>query len=230
MALILIVDDERDLADLVDFNLREAGFETAIAATGDAALTMARLRRPELVLLDLMLPDVSGRELCRRLKGDPALASVPVVMLTARADESDRVQGFEAGADDYVTKPFSVKELVLRVKAVLKRAAAGAPPPSRLRAGQVVLELDAHRCLVAGVEVPLTVTEFRLVCCLMRNAGLVRTREQLLAEVWDITSPQETRTVDTTVMRLREKLGPERERIETVRGVGYRMAVAEPLP
>jgi two-component system phosphate regulon response regulator PhoB len=222
MAYVLIVDDEADLAGLVEFNLRAAGLETGVAGSGEVALRMARHRIPDLVLLDLMLPDISGKEVCRRFRADPQLGHVPVVMLTARGDEPDRVSGFEAGADDYVTKPFSVRELVLRVQAVLKRGASK-PGDPMLRSGPLELDLDAHRFYVDGGEVELTVLEFKLLRHLMSQPGRVQTRERLLNDVWGITSPQETRTVDTHVMRLREKLGSGRDRVETVRGVGYRL-------
>jgi two-component system phosphate regulon response regulator PhoB len=222
MAYVLIVDDEADLAGLVEFNLRAAGLETSIAGGGEAALKLAQARRPDLVLLDLMLPDISGKEVCRRFRQDPQLETVPIIMLTARGDEPDRVEGFLAGADDYVTKPFSVRELVLRVQAVLKRG--GRPKGEHvLRAGPLQLDLGAHRFYVDKQEVELTVLEFKLMQDLMTHPGQVRTREKLLAEVWGITSPQETRTVDTHVMRLREKLGSGRELLETVRGIGYRL-------
>jgi two-component system, OmpR family, phosphate regulon response regulator PhoB len=222
MPLVLIVDDEADLASLVEFNLRAVGLDTVVANTGEAAWVLAQKRRPDLVILDLMLPDISGKEVCRRLRGDPKLREVPVVMLTARSDEPDRVEGFLAGADDYVTKPFSVRELVLRVQAVLKRGGTQSEP-TRLDLGPLSLDLSAHRFYIDGKEVELTVLEFKLMRDLMAHPGQVRTREKLLAEVWGISSPQETRTVDTHVMRLRERLGDYREQLETVRGIGYRL-------
>ncbi|MEW5739662.1 MAG: response regulator [Myxococcota bacterium] len=223
MAYVLIVDDEADLASLVDFNLKQAGLETAIASSGERALALARARVPDVVLLDLMLPDISGKEVCRRLRADPRTKDVPIVMLTARGEEVDRVEGFEVGADDYVTKPFSPRELVLRLKARLRR---GAPTATgeKLRLGPLELDLGAHRAFIGGGEVELTALEFRLLNHLMSRAGRVQTREQLLSDVWGITSPLETRTVDTHVMRLREKLGEARNYLETVRGVGYRMS------
>jgi two-component system phosphate regulon response regulator PhoB len=222
MPYVLIVDDEADLAGLVDFNLRAAGLETAIAGSGSSALELAHARKPDLILLDLMLPDISGKEVARRVRASRALATVPIIMLTARGDEPDRVEGFLAGADDYVTKPFSVRELVLRVQAVLKRGAAPAGA-TVLRAGPLELDVATHRFFVERNEIELTVLEFKLLHDLMAHPGQVRTRERLLSEVWGINSPQETRTVDTHVMRLREKLGVGRDRVETVRGVGYRL-------
>jgi two-component system phosphate regulon response regulator PhoB len=221
---VLLVDDERDLLSLLDFNLRAAGFETILATTGEQALTQLRRRVPDLVLLDLMLPDVSGTEVCRSVKADPRTRHVPVVMLTAKGEEVDRVVGFELGADDYVTKPFSVRELVLRLKAVLRRSAPGRPaerPPEAV--GPIHVDVDAHRAYVDGAEIQLTPLEFRLLTTLMARLGRVQSREQLLEDVWQMSSEVETRTVDTHVKRLREKLGSGRELLETVRGVGYRL-------
>ena len=225
MPLILIVDDERDLLSLLDFNLRQAGFETALAATGVEAQQLLRRRVPDLVLLDLMLPDVSGTELCRSVKSDPRTRHVPVIMVTAKGEEVDRVVGFELGADDYVTKPFSVRELVLRVRAVLRRASERAAGPERAPSavGPLRVDLSAHRAYVGDAEVELTPLEFRLLVTFMSRVGRVQSREALLTDVWDMSSEVETRTVDTHVKRLREKLGPARDLLETVRGVGYRL-------
>jgi two-component system phosphate regulon response regulator PhoB len=224
---ILIVDDERDLASLLEFNLRQAGFETAVAATGAEALAHLRRRVPDLVLLDLMLPDVSGTEVCRTVKSDPRTRHVPVVMLTARGEEVDKVVGFELGADDYVTKPFSVRELVLRVRAVLRRAAPAAPGRPPAAVGPLRVDVEAHRAFVGEAEVELTALEFRLLATFMARVGRVQTREALLADVWEMSSELDTRTVDTHVKRLREKLGDARELLETVRGVGYRLVAPE---
>ena len=224
MATVLIVEDERDLLSLLDFNLRQAGFETLLAATAEEALAQVRRRVPDLVVLDLMLPDMPGTEVCRRLKGAERTRSIPVVILTAKGEEVDRVVGFELGADDYVTKPFSVRELVLRLQAVLRRAGghgADQPPPERV--GPIRLDPAAHRAWVAEEEIPLTALEFRLLSTLMSRAGRVQSREQLLADVWEMSPELETRTVDTHVKRLREKLGSARDLLETVRGVGYRL-------
>jgi two-component system phosphate regulon response regulator PhoB len=221
---VLLVDDERDLLSLLDFNLRAAGFETVLATTGEQAMSQLRRRVPDLVLLDLMLPDIPGTELCRQLKADPRTKHLPVVMLTAKGEEVDRVVGFEIGADDYVTKPFSVRELVLRLKAVLRRAGPGKtserPPES---VGPIRVDVDAHRAFVDGAEVSLTPLEFKLLTTLMARLGRVQSREQLLEDVWEMSSEVETRTVDTHVKRLREKLGSGRDLLETVRGIGYRL-------
>jgi two-component system, OmpR family, phosphate regulon response regulator PhoB len=221
---VLVVDDERDLLTSVDFNLRAAGFETLLATTGEQALAQIRRRIPDLVLLDLMLPDMSGTEVCRRIKSDPRTKHVPVMMLTAKGEEVDRVVGFEIGADDYVTKPFSVRELVLRVRAVLRRsgpARAAERPPDTV--GPIRVDVDSHRAFVDGAEIQLTPLEFKLLITLMTRLGRVQSREQLLEDVWEMSSELETRTVDTHVKRLREKLGSGRDLLETVRGIGYRL-------
>jgi two-component system phosphate regulon response regulator PhoB len=209
---------------VLDFNLRQAGFETMLASSGEEALREVRLRIPDLVLLDLMLPDIAGTEVCRHLKTDARTKDVPVVMLTAKSGEVDKVVGFELGADDYITKPFSARELVLRVRAVLRRRAGATPgerPPRAI--GPIEVDVEAHRAYVAGEELTLTALEFRLLTTLMARAGRVQSREELLTTVWEVSSELETRTVDTHVKRLREKLGPARDLLETVRGVGYRL-------
>jgi two-component system phosphate regulon response regulator PhoB len=223
MSHVLIVDDERDLAGLIDFNLKAAGFSTHVAMTGEEALSAAREQRPELVLLDLMLPDMPGTEVCRQLRAEAGTRDVLIVMLTAKGEEADRVRGFEVGADDYVTKPFSVRELVLRLKAILRRTSAPKGGQAPLTLGPLKLDVSAHRFYVEGKEVSLTMLEFRLLEYLMTRLGRVLPREQLLEEVWGLSSNLETRTIDTHVMRLREKLGPARTALETVRGVGYRL-------
>jgi two-component system phosphate regulon response regulator PhoB len=224
---VLIVDDETDLAQLIEFNLRQAGFDPRVANTGAEAIRLARERTPHLVILDLMLPDMSGVEVCRQLKALPETRAVPVMMLTARGEENDRVKGFEVGADDYVVKPFSVRELILRVKAVLRRSAGAVQSVPAVSLGILRLEPSSHRCFVADAEVHLTLLEFRLLHHLMTRPGRVQTRDQLLEHVWGISTSLETRTVDTHVTRLRDKLGLARDYVETVRGVGYRM-VEEP--
>src|SRR3954465_15021005 len=219
---ILIVEDEKDIVQVLEFALKQAGFEPVAARDAGEAFNRIRERTPDAVILDLMLPGVSGTEICRQLKSGPRTASVPVIMLTARGEEMDRVGGFELGADDYITKPFSVREVVLRVKAVLRRGAPGEAPP-RDTVGPVKLDLEAHRVFVDGAEVELTALEFRLLQTFMARVGRVQSREQLLRDVWEMTGDLQTRTVDTHVKRLREKLGSGRDLIETVRGLGYRM-------
>ncbi len=229
MPAILIVDDERDLLSVLDFNLRQAGFETLLAASGAEAQAHLRRRVPDLVLLDLMLPDVSGTDVCRAIKSEPRTKHVPVMMLTAKGEEVDKVVGFELGADDYVTKPFSVRELVLRVRAVLRRAGGAAPPRGGERplepVGPIRVDVEAHRAYVGDEEVVLTPLEFRLLLTFMTRVGRVQSREQLLSDVWEMSSEVETRTVDTHVKRLREKLGSARDLLETVRGIGYRLVL-----
>jgi two-component system phosphate regulon response regulator PhoB len=225
---ILIVEDERDIVQLLEFGLRQAGFETVSARDAGEAFTRIREKAPDAVILDLMLPDLPGTEVCRQLKGQAKTSALPVIMLTARTDEVDRVVGFELGADDYITKPFSVREVVLRVKAVLRRGAQGEAPP-RDQVGPVRLDREAHRLFVDGSEIELTALEFRLLETFMARVGRVQTREQLLRDVWEMTGDLQTRTVDTHVKRLREKLLGGRDLIETVRGLGYRMSdPAEP--
>ena len=208
----------------IDFNLKAAGFSTQVAPTGEEALVAAREQRPDLVLLNLMLPDMPGTEVCRQLRSGALTRDVLIVMLTAKGEEADRVRGFEVGADDYVTKPFSVRELVLRLKAILRRSGSPRDEAAQpLTLGALKLDVGAHRFYVEGKEIPLTALEFRLLEYLLARVGRVQTREQLLEEVWGLSSSLETRTIDTHVMRLRDKLGPARALLETVRGVGYRI-------
>jgi two-component system phosphate regulon response regulator PhoB len=224
--LVLIVDDERDLRTLLDFNLKQAGYQTAHASTGAEALARARSGQPHVVILDLNLPDVSGTDVCRLLRSDPQTKDVPILMLTARGSEADRIAGLELGADDYVSKPFSVRELILRVDSVARRRVNGHLPeqaPKMLKAGAIELDIDAHLCRVEGEELQLTLQEYRLLAYLIEGKGRVRTRDELLADVWNTSPELETRTVDTHVKRLRDKLGKAGEVIETVRGLGYRV-------
>jgi two-component system phosphate regulon response regulator PhoB len=223
MARIVIVEDEADLRDLVAYNLQAAGHEVHEAGTGALGLSLARRLKPDLVLLDLMLPDLPGTEVCRQLRADPALAALRVMILTARGEEIDRVVGFELGADDYVVKPFSVRELVLRVHAVLRRGAAPAEEEERpIVAGRLTLDRPRHRVTVDGAEAPLTALEFKLLATLLDRRGRVQSRERLLEDVWEMSPDITTRTVDTHIKRLREKLGAAGDYVETVRGVGYR--------
>jgi two-component system phosphate regulon response regulator PhoB len=224
-AFILVVDDEPDLRALVVHALTREGLEARGVATGAEALEVMRRETPALVILDVMLPGLSGTEVCRRLRAEPATREVPVIMLSARGEEIDRVVGFEVGADDYVTKPFSTRELLLRVRAVLRRAQdepPDAPGAAAADASRLVIDEPGHRALVDGRDVQLTATEFRLLTTLSRRAGRVQTRAALLHDVWEVRGDVPTRTVDTHVKRLREKLGDTSECIETVRGVGYR--------
>jgi two-component system phosphate regulon response regulator PhoB len=221
--LILIVEDEKDLSDLEQFNLRQAGFDTVAARDGEQALELVRQRVPDLVLLDLMLPGVPGTEVCRQLKSSPRTKQVPVIMVTARGEEVDRVVGFELGADDFVTKPFSMRELVLRVRAVLRRGAQGETDVLQEKVGPLRIDPVAHRAFVVNEEVLLTALEFKLLATFMSRVGRLQTRSALLRDVWNLSGELQTRTVDTHIKRLREKLGRGRDLIETVRGSGYRM-------
>jgi len=221
---ILVVEDETDLAELVAFNLRGAGHDVTVAHDGSTALAEIQQNQPDLLVLDVMLPDISGLEVCRRLRRSPHTVRLPVIMLTARTDEVDRVVGFEVGADDYVPKPFSPRELVLRVEAILRRTVptAQADGPQVIALGDLVIDVPAHRVEVEGEEILLTALEFKLLLDLASRVGRVQSRDALLERVWGYSPDAETRTVDTHVKRLREKLGGGAVHIETVRGVGYR--------
>ena len=219
---ILIVDDEQDVLDLLVFHLQRAGYKTLTARDGATALQKARDHTPALVVLDLMLPEVEGTEVCKRLKADPKTARIPVFMLTAKAEELDRVLGLELGADDYLTKPFSPREVVLRVKSILRRAQGDGEPAEVLKLGGIVVDRAKHEVTVKGKPVELTATEFKLLATLMERRGRVQSRDRLLNDVWGYEGDVDTRTVDTHVRRLREKLGKGADCIETIRGVGYR--------
>jgi two-component system phosphate regulon response regulator PhoB len=226
---VLVVDDEEDIRRLVSFNLAEAGFEVETVDTGEAAMVAAGRSPPSVLVLDLMLPDVSGMEVCRRMRADPELADAAILMLTARGDEYDRVLGFEVGADDYVVKPFSVRELVMRVKGLAVRArerklARGARDEGK-RLSWKGLEIDParHRVTIDGAELALRPLEYKLLAIFLEHAGKVYSRTDLLSEVWGISPETNTRTVDTHVRRLRERLGAYSEAIETVHGFGYRL-------
>lgn len=222
-ALILVVEDEPDLASTLEYNFQREGFQTRAALNGTAALDLAAQEPlPDLVVLDLMLPDVPGTEVCRRLRSDERTRGIPVLMLTAKSDEIDRVVGFEVGADDYVAKPFSVRELMLRVRAILRRSTVDEPKDNELRFGDLRIDAPGHRVWVGEDEVRLTALEFRLLTTLLARKGRVQTRDTLLSDVWGIDAEVTTRTVDTHVKRLREKLEPAGHYIETLRGVGYR--------
>ena len=226
MARILVIEDEPDIRQVLEYNLRQAGHEVLGFDRGKTGLDAASERPPELVLLDLMLPDMSGLDVCRALKADARLREVAVIMLTAKSSEIDRVVGLELGADDYVTKPFSVREVLLRVQAVLRRRPADAEPVASepVAFGCLRIDHDAHRVWVDGGEIALTALEMRLLWTLYQRRGRVQSRGQLLDDVWDADPENNTRTVDTHVKRLREKLAAASDYIETVRGVGYRFA------
>ncbi len=217
---ILIIEDESDVADLLLLNLRKAGFNASTAGDGASGLQKARDERPDFIILDLMLPKMSGLEVCRILKSDPATSHIPILMLTAKAEEIDRIVGLEFGADDYVTKPFSPREVMLRIRAILRR---GEKPEETLQAGAISIDPARHQVRVSGKRVHLTSLEFKLLRTLMQRRGRVQERDKLLNEVWGYESVIDTRTVDTHVRRLREKLGKAGDAIETVRGFGYRL-------
>jgi len=223
MSRILVIEDENDLQQLLDYNLRQAGHEVLAALRAEEGLRLARERQPDLIVLDLMLPDLPGTELCKALKRDAGTRDIPVLMLTAKGEEIDRVLGFELGAEDYVVKPFSVRELALRIHALLARRRSttgegGAP----LGFGVLRIDEAARRVWIEGREIELTPIEFKLLITLATRRNRVQTRSALLDEVWGIDAELTTRTVDTHVKRLREKLGPARDYIRTVRGAGYR--------
>ncbi len=220
---ILIVEDEKDLVSALEYNLQQEGYETRSSLTGKEALELAGQDPvPDLILLDLMLPDISGYEVARQLRSDERTKHTPIIMVTARGEEIDKVLGFELGTDDYVVKPFSVRELMLRVKAVLRRSKPGELDDAKSTFGLIAIDSPAHRVWAEGEEISLTALEFRLLETLFARRGRVQTRETLLNDVWGIEADVTTRTVDTHIKRLREKLGPAGTYIETIRGVGYR--------
>jgi len=221
---ILVVDDEPDVTDLVAYHLKAKGFHVESLNDATASIARARSFQPDLVILDIMVPHLSGIQVCRILRADNKLAKVPIVFLTAKAETHDRIEGLESGADDYLSKPFSPKELVLRVESILRRAVNKDPVSARLHIGDIQLDSETHRVTVKGSALDLTATEFKLLRLMMERQGRVQTREHLLLNVWNYSTEIETRTVDTHVRRLREKLGPEAGWIETIRGVGYRVA------
>ncbi len=223
MARILVIEDEQDLGTLLEYNLRADGHEAEVVRSGAAGVARARSWKPELILLDLMLPDIAGGEVARLLReGEPR--RTPIIMVTARGEESDRVKGLELGADDYVVKPFSVKELLLRVKAVLRRQSdEPRGDQKKLSTGTIQLDVERHEVRVSDKVVVLTALEFRLLKTFLERPGRVQTRETLLSDVWGIDADITTRTVDTHIKRLREKLGPAGDVIETIRGVGYKL-------
>jgi two-component system phosphate regulon response regulator PhoB len=219
---ILVVDDEPEAIELVEFNLKQAGYDVASAADGAEALKKARALQPSLVVLDLMLPEMDGLEVCKILRREPTTKAIPIIMLTAKAAEIDRVLGLELGADDYLTKPFSPRELVLRVKKVLQRGRAEGDEEKTMKFGDLLIDTPRHLVSWRGKAIELTATEFKLLTVLAKRRGRVQSRDQLLRDVWEYDSLIDTRTVDTHMRRLREKLGPAAKFLDTVRGVGYR--------
>jgi two-component system phosphate regulon response regulator PhoB len=223
MKTILIIEDESALAELVAFQLEKEGYKTLTALDGPSGFEIARNTTVDLILLDLMLPGLPGMELCKLLKASDKTAHVPIVMLTAKGEEIDRVVGFEVGAEDYVVKPFSMRELLLRIKAVLRRASPEEPTARVITVGKISIDTDRHVVLVDGNELVLTTTEFKLLLTLAERLGRVQSRDQLLKTAWGIAHIGDTRTVDTHITRLRTKLGEAGDLIKTIRGFGYKM-------
>ena len=220
--LILIVDDERDLVEALEFSFQQEGFQTRAAYSGLEALAgVEEEPRPDLILLDLMLPDLAGTEVCRRLKADDRYRQIPIIMLTARSDEIDRVVGFELGVEDYVVKPFSTRELILRVRAILRRASAIHPQAELQRFGPMAVDFEAGQVWVDDQPLVLTALELKLLQVLTSREGRIQSRQQLLEDVWDIQVSVVPRTVDTHIKRLRHKLGAAGDMIKTRRGLGY---------
>ena len=220
---ILVVDDEPDAVELIEFNLKQAGYDVVSAADGAEALKKARSAQPSLVILDIMLPEIDGFEVCKLLRRDPVTVNIPILMLTAKAAEIDRVLGLELGGDDYVTKPFSPRELILRVKKILERGKPAAKTKKDIvQSGELVIDVPRHQVSWRGKAIELTATEFKLLHILAERSGRVQSRDQLLRDVWEYDTLIDTRTVDTHMRRLREKLGPAAKYLDTVRGVGYR--------
>lgn len=228
--LVLIVEDERDLSELLDYNLRDNGYRTAVAYTGADAMAKARSLTPDLIILDLMLPELPGTEVAKQVRADKALGRVPIIMLTAKADEVDQVVGLTVGADDYVTKPFSMKVLLARIEAVFRRSQQGGRGSDQvLRLGGVTLDLETHEATVDGSPMPVTLTEFRLLTALIEAEGRVLTRHALMNHAMGPGVTVTERTIDVHMTSIRRKMGSWGQHIKTVRGVGYR-AVHELAP
>ena len=219
---IFIVEDEPDLRDTLSFNFENEGFKVSSFPDGEKCLTSVKKNKPDLIILDLMLPGINGLDVCREIRSKEENNDVSIIMLTAKGEEIDRIVGFELGADDYVTKPFSVRELILRVKVLLKKSSDNQSAEKILEYGPIKMNLHAHSVLLDDIDVVLTALEFKLLKHLLKRRGRVQTRDQLLGDVWGYSSEVTTRTVDTHIKRLREKLGSTGDLIQTIRGVGYR--------
>ena len=220
---ILIVEDDKHISKLVKYNLEKADFECTVSSTGEKALQILKDQAIDLIILDIMLPEMNGFDVCRSVKQEPALRAIPIIMLTAKGEETDRIVGLELGADDYMVKPFSPRELVLRVKAILKRGKVEEAKKDILSIRDININISRHEVMVKGKEVTLTPIEFKLLTTFIERQGRVQTRETLLSDVWNIYTPVDTRTVDTHIKRLRIKLGKPANLIITVRGLGYKM-------
>lgn len=223
MQTILIIEDEKDLAELIAFNLEREGFRAVTVHDGLNGLNQVSRIKPDLVILDLMLPGLLGIEVCKTMKRNEKTARIPVLMLTAKGEEIDKVVGFEVGAEDYVVKPFSTRELILRVRALLRRAAAPPSPGSVVKVGPLTLDVERHSVSIDGAEVSFTSTEFKLLHILVQRQGRLQNREVLLRDVWGYAFVEDSRTVDTHITRLRGKMGAAGELIRTVRGFGYKI-------
>jgi len=223
---VVIVEDEKDLAELLAFNLQKEGWQTMVALDGRTGLDTITAELPDLVILDLMLPELTGIEVCKQLRRQEKTAATPIIMVTAKGEEIDRVVGFEVGADDYLVKPFSTRELLLRIKAILRRTAPPAETGKTIRHGALIIDEERHLVTVQGSEVVLTLTEFKLLSILAMRPGRMQSRERLLQDVWGYSSDADTRTVDTHITRLRSKLGEAGDMIRTVRGYGYKLEIA----
>jgi len=226
MKSVLVIEDEKDILELVEYHLAQAGFAVLKAPDGESGLELARSKKPALIILDIMLPKMDGKEVCRALRASPLTEWIPILMLTAKAEEVDRIVGFELGADDYVTKPFSPRELVLRVKAILRKGESDGTHQKGIQRGNLWIDIDRHHVSINKRPVTLTSTEFKLLVEMASHPGRVFTREILLDKVWGYTYEGYARTVDTHVRRLREKMEDSEEYIETIRGVGYRFREA----
>lgn len=218
---ILIVEDDRDIVEMIEYNLHEEGYETSAALDGETGVERARRERPDLIILDIMLPVHDGFEVCRMLKSDHRTSGIPIIILSAKSQEIDKVTGLELGADDYVTKPFSPRELIARIRAILRRGSANGSG-ERLEAGEVVIDRERHKVWAGGREIALTHTEFKVLEALVRRAGAVLSREIILDTIGADDNMVCDRTVDAHIKSLRRKLGDARDYIETIRGVGYR--------
>ena len=227
IAKILIVEDEPDIRDTLSYNFEKEGFEVLSSPNGKSALKLLESNEPNIVILDLMLPDMSGLDICRQIKNDKKLSDTSIIMFTAKSEEVDRIVGFELGADDYVTKPFSIRELILRVKVLIKKHTTTEHKDTSISLGSIYMNLDAHVVKINKKDIILTALEFKLLKHLLQRKGRVQTRDQLLGDVWGYSSEVTTRTVDTHIKRLREKLGVVADYIQTIRGVGYKFTIAD---
>ena len=227
IAKILIVEDEPDIRDTLSYNFEKEGFEVLSSPNGKSALKLLESNEPKIVILDLMLPDMSGLDICRQIKNDKKLSDTSIIMLTAKSEEVDRIVGFELGADDYVTKPFSIRELILRVKVLIKKHTTTEHKDTSISLGSIYMNLDAHVVKINKKDIILTALEFKLLRHLLQRNGRVQTRDQLLGDVWGYSSEVTTRTVDTHIKRLREKLGVVADYIQTIRGVGYKFTISD---